>query len=52
MPGFKAYIAGNREGSRGNLTKNKEVGIRRQEGRSQAPGGGHSVSYLRNIDPP
>jgi hypothetical protein len=27
MPGFKAYILGNREGSRGNLTKNKQVDI-------------------------
>ena len=27
VPCIKAYIAGNREGSRGNFTKNKEVGI-------------------------
>ena len=27
VPCFKAYITGIKEGSRGNLTKNKEVGI-------------------------
>jgi hypothetical protein len=27
VPCFIAYIVGNREGSRGNFTKNKEVGI-------------------------
>jgi hypothetical protein len=51
VPCFIAYIAGNREGSRRNFTKNKEVGICWHEGRSQAPGGGHSASYLWNIDP-
>jgi hypothetical protein len=36
----------------GELTKNKEVGIRGHEGRSQAPGGRHSLPYLRNSDLP
>lgn len=40
------------EGSRENYTKNKEVGICWHGGRSQAPGSGHSGSYLWNIDPP
>jgi hypothetical protein len=52
VPCFKAYISGNREWSRGNFTKNKEVGICWHGGRSQAPGGRHSASYLQNIDPP
>jgi hypothetical protein len=30
----------------------REVGIRWHKGQSQVPGGGHSASYLQNIDPP
>jgi hypothetical protein len=44
-------VKGNREGLRGNLKKNKKVGIWGHEGQIQTAGGRYSESYLRNVDP-
>jgi hypothetical protein len=52
MIGFKAYIMGELGGVEGEFNKDKKVGICWHEGQNQAPGSGHSVSYLQNIDPP
>jgi hypothetical protein len=49
---FKAYIEGNMGGVKGELYKEQRSGHLLTWGPSQAPGSGHTGSYLWNIDPP